>query len=93
MTATPCGCLSMPGACLPGRAQVPWLASLPVLTWLGWPSASAWGWKLNTSLGYVGQVNPNCTPACWRAAAPAARASVRQSLSAVSHRCPAACGF
>ncbi|KAK9840796.1 hypothetical protein WJX81_005265 [Elliptochloris bilobata] len=36
-------------------AQVPWLASLPVLTWLGWPTATAWGWKVNTSLGYVGQ--------------------------------------
>ena len=39
-------------------SQVPWLASLPVLTWLGWPAATAWGWKINTSLGYVGQVTP-----------------------------------
>ena len=36
--------------------QVPWLASLPVLTWLGWPAATAWGWRIKTSLGYVGQV-------------------------------------
>ena len=46
--------------------QVPWLASLPVLTWLGWPAATAWGWKVNTSLGYVGQVTPasGCMSGC-----------------------------
>ena len=48
--------------------QVPWLASLPVLTWLGWPAATAWGWKVNTSLGYVGQVTPASGPLSYVAA-------------------------
>ena len=35
--------------------QWPVLSSFPVFTWVGLPSASAWGWQLSPSLGYVGQ--------------------------------------
>jgi OPT oligopeptide transporter protein len=35
--------------------QVPWLLSFPVLSWLGLGSATAWGWELTLSTGYVGQ--------------------------------------
>jgi len=31
------------------------LASFPVFSWLGWKAASAWGWVLYPSPGYIGQ--------------------------------------
>lgn len=37
-------------------AWAPALKALPVLTWLGFPAATAWGWVLAPALGYVGQV-------------------------------------
>ena len=35
-----------------------WLRSFPLLTWVGLPAATAWGWVLSPSLGYVGQGGP-----------------------------------
>ncbi|KAK9800344.1 hypothetical protein WJX73_006522 [Symbiochloris irregularis] len=32
-----------------------WLRSFPIFTWVGLPAATAWGWVLSPSLGYVGQ--------------------------------------
>lgn len=32
-----------------------WLRSFPVLSWLGFPAATAWGWELAPSMGYIGQ--------------------------------------
>ncbi|KAK9902795.1 hypothetical protein WJX75_006292 [Coccomyxa subellipsoidea] len=36
-------------------AQLPWLRSFPVLSWAGLPAATAWGWELAPSMGYIGQ--------------------------------------
>lgn len=36
-------------------AALPGLRSFPVLSWLGWPGATAWGWELAPSAGYIGQ--------------------------------------
>ena len=38
-------------------SQVPGLSRFPVFTWIGLSSATAWGWELAPSLGYVGQVS------------------------------------
>ena len=35
----------------------PPLQHFPVLTWLHWPTATAWGWELAPSFGYIGQVS------------------------------------
>ena len=43
-------------------AWAPALKALPVLTWLGFPAATAWGWVLAPALGYVGQVPPPPPP-------------------------------
>ena len=37
-------------------AQLPWRRSFPVLSWAGLPAATAWGWELAPSMGYIGQV-------------------------------------
>lgn len=29
--------------------------SFPIFTWLGLPAATAWGWEVSPSMGYVGQ--------------------------------------
>ena len=34
---------------------MPILKNLPVMTWLGWPAATAYFWSLQPSLSYVGQ--------------------------------------
>lgn len=34
---------------------LPAIKSFPVFTWLGWPAATAWGWEVAPSMGYVGQ--------------------------------------
>lgn len=39
-----------------GSSQLLWLKSFPVLTWLGLPAATRWGWELSPSMGYIGQV-------------------------------------
>ncbi len=31
------------------------LKTFPVFSWVGLPGATAWGWELSPSLGYVGQ--------------------------------------
>ena len=41
-------------------AAVPRLHSFPVLSWVGLPAATAWGWQLTPSTGYIGQA---CRPA------------------------------
>eukprot|EP00891_Asterochloris_glomerata_P000998 jgi/Astpho2/998/fgenesh1_pg.00016_%23_158_t len=34
---------------------LPWIKAFPVFTWVGLQSATAWGWVLAPSMGYVGQ--------------------------------------
>lgn len=36
-------------------AAVPALKSFPVFTWAGLPAATAWGWEVAPSAGYIGQ--------------------------------------
>eukprot|EP00884_Botryococcus_braunii_P006444 jgi/Botrbrau1/15800/Bobra.4_1s0150.2 len=36
-------------------SQVSWLKTFPVFTWVGWSAATAWGWDLTPSTGYIGQ--------------------------------------
>ena len=36
-------------------SQVPALKSFPIFSWVGLPAATAWGWELAPSMGYIGQ--------------------------------------
>ena len=36
-------------------SQWPALKSFPVFSWVGLPAATAWGWELAPSMGYIGQ--------------------------------------
>ena len=44
------------GAYTLAAARLSWLRSFPLLSWLGLPAATAWGWELAPSMGYIGQV-------------------------------------
>ncbi|EIE19928.1 OPT superfamily oligopeptide transporter [Coccomyxa subellipsoidea C-169] len=36
-------------------SQLPWLRSFPILSWVGLPAATAWGWEVAPAMGYMGQ--------------------------------------
>ncbi|BDA51281.1 Putative oligopeptide transporter YGL114W [Coccomyxa sp. Obi] len=36
-------------------ARLSWLRSFPLLSWIGLPAATAWGWEVAPAMGYIGQ--------------------------------------
>jgi uncharacterized oligopeptide transporter (OPT) family protein len=46
-------------------AGVPIFRHLRIFSWVGWSAATAWGWELTMSMGYVGQGMIMGPRTCW----------------------------